>query len=244
MLLTQSQTTAFFCPYDILQENNQFIFIKVLDKVVLSYFKIKWPDWEGVKMGHYNGQNPYSSQNTDLNKGSEQNSSSRRIKASIEIAHSQLEFQISKKIKMSSKVNEISNLTWKTGPSKYQINILASRLWIAGTFTGQITYTKTSDSLVHQQSISLPWKKTFGITFLYPPVIPLNDEIVHYNLPQDNQVHYEQTIYHHDSPELTIETTKLLTSQQTAIIQNSAYLILDINCEMEYSIFQKQIVSL
>ncbi|NHM32180.1 hypothetical protein [Neobacillus terrae] len=195
-------------------------------------------------MGHFKGHNPYSSQSTESNEESGQISTARRIKANIEIAHSKLEFQISKKIKMSSKVNEISNLKWKTGLSNYNINLLASRLWITGTFTGQITYTKTGDSLVHQQSISLPWKKTFGITFLSPPVMPINDETVYYNLPQDNQVHFEQTIYHHHSPELIIETTKLLTSQETAIIQKAAYLILDINCEMEYSIFQNQMVSL
>ncbi|WML45236.1 hypothetical protein [Neobacillus sp. PS3-40] len=173
-------------------------------------------------------------------------SSPQSIKVLVEIANSMFEFDISKKIKMNPRINEVQDINWSTSPVDYQININAKKLWLSSNLIAEIIYTKITDPRVYSQTITIPWKKTCNLEYNYPPIVPLSNKKKHYEFTQQHpddtsNEHYEQIIYNNDKPVLEIVSTKIVTSKD--IITNKfSYLFLNINCEVFFRLFQNQVL--
>lgn len=184
--------------------------------------------------------NQNASQNQNLSPISPLN-----IKVLVEIANSIIELNLSKKIKMSSQVIDIQDITWAASPVDYQINLLADKLWISGKLTAELTYTKRENPNVLQQYITIPWKKTCSLEYLYPPIPPIHDEKKHFTFNTLSGMvtdHYEQILHHNEPPILEIVLTKIITSKNCIKENNHSYLMLDINCEFYYRLYQNQVV--
>jgi hypothetical protein len=169
------------------------------------------------------------------------------IKILVEIANSTFDFCINKKIKMNSNVQKIQDITWRTSPISHQIHLGANKLWVSSELIAQITYTKGNHSKVYNQTLSFPWKKTCNLQYLYPPMIPLSNEKKHYEFTEQQHSshlieHYEQIIYNNENPILDIISTKIISSTEIVTINNINYLLLNINCEISYRLFQYQVV--
>ncbi|MDP4087567.1 MAG: hypothetical protein Q8934_23675 [Bacillota bacterium] len=169
------------------------------------------------------------------------------IKVLVEIANSTFDFNLNKKIKMSSNVQKIQDIAWRTSPIYYQINVNANKLWVSSELVAQITYTKGKYSKVYIQTIQFPWKKTCNIQFIYPPMLPLSNEKKHYEFAQQHSndesiEHYEQVIYNNENPILDIISTKVVTSKEIKTINHFPFLFLNINCEIFYRLFQYQVL--
>lgn len=171
----------------------------------------------------------------------------RSFKNLAEIAHSKVDFQLSQKIKMNNKVNRICDLNWDLKPVQFQINLPVKRLWISSYLTGEITYTKGSDTQLHIQSFQLPCKATHTFDYIAQPIPPRSDEKKEYdfvNYPGDTEycTHYEQIIFNNEAPLLDIIATKVVTAQTIKKGQRYSSLILELDCEIEYRIFQYQVI--
>lgn len=193
---------------------------------------------------HLNGNNLASKPITQ--DATDNHQLSRTIKVLVEIVNSTFDFSISKNIKISDKINEILDINWSLSPVDYQINLLANMLWISGKLNAEITYTKTNNSKIHLQNLFIPWKNTFKLEYIYPPILPLSNEKTHYDFWPSNDepfgsTHYEQVIHQNDKAILEITSSKIITTKHTKTIKNSSYLILDIHCEMFYRIWQNQL---
>lgn len=169
------------------------------------------------------------------------------IRVPVEIVHSKLDFTINKNIKINEKSNKILDINWTIHMVDYQINLAANKLRISGKLQAEITYTKLNDSRIHLQNLFIPWKRTYNLEYLYPPLLPLSNEKTQYDFIDHNNTtvtstHFEQTIYPNENPCLEIIYTKITTSRNTERREGISYLILDIHCEMDYRIWQNQII--
>jgi hypothetical protein len=169
------------------------------------------------------------------------------IKILVEIANSTFDFSINKKIKMNPNVQKIHDITWRTSPISYQIHLSANKLWVSSELIAQIIYTKGNHSKVYNQTLSFPWKKTCNLQYLYPPLIPLSNEKKHYEFTEQQHSsqlieHYEQVIYNNENPILDIISTKIISSTEIITITNFNHLLLNVNCEISYRLFQYQVV--
>jgi hypothetical protein len=165
------------------------------------------------------------------------------MKVLVEIANSTFDFSMSKQIQMSTSTINIMDITWSTSPVYYQINLLANLLWISGELIAQITYTKGNQSKVYQQTLNFHWKKACPLQYCYPPIIPLSNEKRNYGMTDSSTEHYEQIIYHNENLVLDIITTKINTSKDILTKNKLPFLLLNINCEIFYRLFQYQVIT-
>lgn len=170
-----------------------------------------------------------------------------RYKILTEIAHSKLDFHLSKKIKISKRVNKILDINWAPQPVDYHISLSSNRLWMSGKLSAEITYTKRNDGQVHLQTIFFPWKTATSIGYLSSPILPRSNEKKQYEFndpykDEETTAHYEQMIYHNEMPLLEIISTKVVTSQSIRKTEEAPNLILEVNCEMEFRILQYQLI--
>jgi len=169
-----------------------------------------------------------------------------KYKIHKEIAHSKLDFKLTKKIKTNGSVKKILDINWSMQPVDYQINLSANRLWLTSKLIGEITYTKGKDTHIHLQNITLPWKATSKIEFLSPPFYTQSNQKRQYEFVEQDKnqktIHYEQIIFNNEKPLFEIISTKVITSQSLNKKEKYTYLLLNINCEIEYRILQYQII--
>lgn len=189
-----------------------------------------------------------SNYNNQFQKEIEQNFSIPNKKVLVEISNSKVEFNISKNIKMSQKIKEIIDLDIGLSDVNYEINLISDTLWLNGTFVAQITFTRNTDSQVHINSIYIPFKNNSYLTYIYPPILPLNNEKKQYQFTNHEKESlpskiFEQIIYYNNKPILDIISTKSVTSKSFNVKNGSNYLILDFNYELTYQIFQYQTIS-
>jgi hypothetical protein len=174
-----------------------------------------------------------------------QNNSSppQAVKVLVEIANSMFDFNLSKKIKMNSSIQEIQDISWSTTSIHYQINLNANLLWVSGELVAQITYTKGVHSKIYIQTLHFPWKKTCHLQYTYPPIPPLCNEKKHFQVAKESSIeHYEQTIYDNEYPLFEITSTEIVTSKEILHKNSLFYLQLDINCQIHFRIFQFQVI--
>jgi hypothetical protein len=173
-------------------------------------------------------------------------SNQRTVKIPAEIVHSKLDFNLSKKIKMSDRVNKIFGINWSMQPVDYQISLTANRLWLSSKIRGEITYTKGVDTQVRVQTFYLPWKSSTDFQYIFPPVLPRSDQKKQYEFFDDQNTvettNYEQMIHNNESPMLDIISTRVITSQSISKNSKCIHLLLDLECEIEYRILQSQLI--
>ncbi|MBS4174268.1 hypothetical protein [Bacillus sp. FJAT-49736] len=168
-----------------------------------------------------------------------------KYKILTEIVHSNLDFKLSKKVKTNGTVNKILDINWSIHPVKYQINLSANHIWVSGKLIGEITYTKGKDTKIHLQMIKLPWKTTSKLEYKSPPLYTQSNQKRQYEFTEADHnteiIHYEQIIYNNEIPKFEVIQTKVITSHSMEKKDKYAYLLLNVNCEMEYRILQNQI---